>query len=103
MIFPMTETMLKQQIKDFLAIKGVFSYALLQGVASFKGLPDRVIHYRGRVIYLEFKTPIGRLTHRQQAFQEQCKRDNIQCWVIRSVEELEEKLSGQQKRYKTMV
>ena len=103
MTFPITETMLKQQVKDFLAIKGIFGFPLTQGLASYKGLPDRIIHYKGKVIYLELKTQTGKLSRFQGSFQKQCARDGIDYWVIRSVEELEEKLSGQQKRYKTMV
>ncbi|KKL12659.1 hypothetical protein LCGC14_2533580, partial [marine sediment metagenome] len=31
-----TETHIKSQIKDFLAIKGIFNYHLLQGMGAYK-------------------------------------------------------------------
>ena len=43
-----TEADLKQQVKDLLAIKHIFSFPILQALGSYPGLPDRVIHFRGR-------------------------------------------------------
>lgn len=87
-----TETDIKHTIKDFLDTTGVFNYALLQGVASYKGLPDRVMHYKGKVIYLEFKTLKGVLSPKQLDFQSQCEYNGIDYWVIRSLDELIEKM-----------
>ena len=84
------ETDLKSIIKEYLLIKGVFSYPLLQGIGSYKGLPDRVMHTFGGVHYLEIKRPKGRLSPYQEAFKDQCKADEIPYHVIKSLEDLQE-------------
>ncbi len=84
------ETSLKSVIKEYLAIRGIFNFPLLQGMGAFKGLPDRVMHFDGRVHYLEIKKPKGRLSPYQEAFQDQCKADEIPYHVIKSLEDLQE-------------
>ncbi len=84
------ETHIKGQVKDYLAIKGIFNYPILQGMGAYKGIPDRIMHYKGDVVYLEIKTPTGKLSDHQKIFEEQCYNDRIPYWVIRSIEDLEE-------------
>lgn len=88
-----SETQIKEQIIGYLKIRGIFNYHNLQGVGSYPGLPDRVMHVLGRVVYLEVKTAKGTLSDNQKKFQEQCLADGIDYWVVRSVEDLDEKLS----------
>ena len=87
-----TETHIKGQVKDLLAYEGIFNYHILQGLGAYKGVPDRGMHYKGRVVYLEIKTPTGKLSEHQEAFKRQCEEDGIDYWVIRSIEDLEERL-----------
>ena len=87
-----SETRIKQQVKEYLAIRHIFNYHLIQGVASYKGLPDRIMHYRGKVIYLEVKGPTGRMSEHQKVFQEQCQADGIPYWVVYSLDDLIKKL-----------
>jgi len=84
-----TETDIKRQIKDYLAIMGIFNFHILQALGAYKGIPDRILHYRQRVVYLEIKKPPGILSDNQLAFQAQCRQDGIDYWVVRSVEELQ--------------
>ncbi len=84
------EADVKSVVKDYLDIKGVFHYALLQGLGAFKGLPDRVIHLNGHVEYLEIKKPAGKLSPYQIKFAEQCKLDGIPYHVIKSFADIEE-------------
>ena len=84
------ETSLKSVIKEYLAIRGIFSYPVLQGIGSYRGLPDRVMHFDGRVHYLEIKKPRGRLSIYQEALKDQCKADEIPYHIIRSLEDLQE-------------
>ena len=86
----MRESDLKRTAIDYLNVKGVFNYPLLQGIGSYKGLPDRVMHRDGHVEYIEFKTPEGKLSIYQQMFQEQCYVDGIPYHVVHSIEELME-------------
>lgn len=85
----LSETNIKGQTRDYLSIKGIFNYPLLQGVASYKGLPDRVMHLNGQVHYLEIKRPTGKLSSAQEEFQQQCQADGIPYHVIRCIEELQ--------------
>lgn len=82
------ETAIKEQVKDYLAFKGIFNYHIMQSVATYPGLPDRVMHYKGRIIYLEFKSPKGKLGDKQIKFQAQCEYDKVDYLVIRKVEDL---------------
>ena len=87
--YKLSESALKIQIKDYLNVMGIFSYPLLQGLGSFAGVPDRIMHWRRAVIYLEIKTATGKLSLAQQTFKEQCERDKIPYLVVRSIEDLE--------------
>jgi hypothetical protein len=88
------ETDLKNAVKQYLDLKHIFNYHLLQGLGCYKGVPDRVMHYRGKVHYLEIKKPKGRLSLHQQAFAEQCAYDDIDYVVIRSLDDLIDYLEG---------
>ena len=85
-----TETALKAQLKDYLLIKGIFSFPITQGLGSYRGAPDRVMHFNGSVHYLEIKLPTGKMSPYQLAFQEQCLADNINYHVIKSLDDLME-------------
>jgi len=85
----MTETQLKGQIKDYLGYRGIFSFPITQGLGSYRGAPDRIMHYQGKAHYLEIKLPTGRMSDYQLAFQKQCRQDGVPYHVIRSVEEIE--------------
>ncbi len=87
-----TETHIKGQIKDYLAALNIFNWPVLQAMGHYKGAPDRIMHYRGRVVYLEIKQPGGKLSEHQERFQAQCAEDKIDYWVVKSTEELEELL-----------
>ena len=86
--FRQSETALKRQIKEYLDIKGIFNYPLLQGMGAFKGLPDRVMHFKGHVVYLEIKKPKGKLSVHQEAFQLTCFTDGITYLIIRSLDDI---------------
>ena len=84
----LTERDLKNIIKDYLAIKGIFNFPITQGLGSYRGSPDRVMHFQGQAHYLEIKLPSGKLSDYQLAFQEQCQNDSIPYHIIRSLEDL---------------
>lgn len=89
---PITESMVKSQVKDLLDASGIFHYHVLQGLGCYPGLPDRVMHLGGHVVYLEIKKPTGALSENQTKFQDQCSSDDVEYWVIRDVEDLQKKL-----------
>jgi len=84
------ETQIKQTVKDYLNLKGIFHYHNMQGIASYKGLPDMTMHYKGQVHYLELKAPKGVLSPQQVKFQVQCVDDGIPYHVIRTLEDIME-------------
>ena len=88
------ETDIKSAVKDYLAIKGIFSYPVLQGLGAYRGLPDRVMHFKGRVVYLEIKKPKGKLSPHQGAFEIQCMDDMIEYLVIRSLDDIMNYVEG---------
>lgn len=90
----LTESMLKAQIKDYLAIKGIFSFPLIQGLGAYRGAPDRIMHFDGKVSYLEIKLPTGKLSDYQLVFLQQCEADGIDYRVIRSLEDLQKIVEG---------
>jgi len=87
-----SETDIKLQIKHLLGHLGIFNYHLLQGMGAYKGIPDRVMHYKGKVIYLEIKKPGGKQSKHQILFEAQCKEDKVDYWLVSSIEELQEKI-----------
>jgi hypothetical protein len=63
------ETAEKIAVKDYLDAKGYFHFPLLQGLASYKGLPDRIAIKNGKVYALEIKTKKGKQSEYQFKFQ----------------------------------
>lgn len=63
------ETAEKQAIKQYLDLKNYFHFPLLQGLASFKGLPDRIAIRGGKVYAIEVKTGRGKQSQHQKDFQ----------------------------------
>ena len=88
------ETDLKLAVKQYLDLLGIFNYHVLQGLGAYKGLPDKVMHYNGKVVYLEIKKPTGKLSIHQEAFRLTCFTDGIDYKVIRSLDDLIDFLEG---------
>ena len=84
-----SEKDIKSQVKDYLAIKGLFNFPILQGIGAYRGIPDRVLHFKGKVVYLEIKKLGGKLSKYQEEFGEQCALDGIDYFVVRSIEDLQ--------------
>jgi len=85
----MNETHLKSTIKDYLGYMGIFSFPIVQGLGSYRGAPDRVMHFKGKAHYLEIKLPTGKMSEYQLAFQEVCKQDRVPYHVIKSLEDIQ--------------
>ena len=86
------ETLLKHQAKDFLAIYRVWTFPVLQGIGSAKGIPDRLGIYRGRPLAIEFKSPKGKLTENQERFRSHWESQGGIYILARSIEDLQEGL-----------
>lgn len=82
------ETALKHQVKEYLAIKGVFNFPLLQGMAGYKGLPDRMIFKNGMTYCVELKSKKGKLSQHQEKFKADCEANGITYLVVRELEDI---------------
>ncbi|MDP4225047.1 MAG: hypothetical protein Q8910_01560 [Bacteroidota bacterium] len=91
---------------DFLNMLGIFNFKINNGgvyikskdrymVAQTKGIADLIVFPgNGRTICIEFKTEIGRQSADQAEFQRNCEKNEIDYWIIRSVDVLRDKIQG---------
>lgn len=66
------ENIIKSQVKDYLAMKGIFNFPIMQGLGCQPGLPDRIAVKDGKIYCIECKAPKGVMSPYQKQF-----RDNI--------------------------
>jgi len=81
------ETKIKHQVKDYLRLKGWFIFHNLAGTGVYKGIPDFIAVKEGFVIFLEIKTPEGKLSQHQKEFQKNIEDHNGNYFVCRSLED----------------
>lgn len=63
--------------------------AQMRALGVLKGVPDLVLLWNGKVGFIEFKSPTGRLTPEQSAFFGEVERQGHKTAVVRSMEEIE--------------
>lgn len=51
------------------------------------GIADLIVIGKGRVVFLEVKTPKGRQSIKQKVFQELCEKHKVKYAVVRSVKQ----------------
>ncbi|MFN7088388.1 MAG: VRR-NUC domain-containing protein [Candidatus Paceibacteria bacterium] len=83
------ETILKNQIKDYLNIKQVFWWYNLQGLGSQKGIPDLFALKNGVLFAIEVKSPKGKLSEAQENFLERIKLNGGTVIIARKLEDIE--------------
>jgi Holliday junction resolvase-like predicted endonuclease len=88
------ETILKQQIKHYMTIKGWFIFPVTQGLGSYKGISDLIAIKNGMVIFIEVKTPRGRQSDYQKQFEIDVTKKGGMYAVIRSLDEIIELEKG---------
>lgn len=69
------ENLVKEQVKDYLNIMGWFHFPITQSLGSYKGLCDRIAIKKGKVLFIECKSPDGKLTDYQRRFKEDVERN----------------------------
>ena len=90
--FEPSENDIKRAVKDFLKLKHIFCFYLLQGLGAYPGLPDMVAHVKGRVVYIEVKTKRGKLSLAQELFKARCEEDGVEYWVVRDVADIADRV-----------
>ena len=85
------ETALKHACVQYLRLQGWLTYPLIQqGITpvNLRGLPDRIAIKNGWTVYLEFKSPTGRLSEHQKARRAEIEGAGATYLVVRDVEDL---------------
>lgn len=82
------ETALKHQIKDYLDLKGIFHFPILQGLGAAKGIPDRIAVKDGMIYAIEVKAPKGRMSPAQFEFCAKVRRAGGVYVEARSLEDV---------------
>lgn len=85
----LSETQIKQQIKGFLDLFGVWNWHNLQGLGCYKGLPDREGVYKDEHFYIEFKSKKGKLSFDQEKFKAKAEAQGEKVFVPHSFEQFE--------------
>ena len=62
------ETIIKKEITVYLKIKGWFVFPILQGMGAYKGISDLIACKDGIVLFIEVKTPKGKMSEHQYRF-----------------------------------
>lgn len=83
------EAKIKRQIRDYLEYKGWRVYRIQQSALSQPGLPDLFCFKDGLVVFVEVKTPTGRLSDHQKNFQTACEEEGVRYVVARGAEDCE--------------
>jgi len=82
------ETLIKRDVRRYLAMKGWFAFPILQGIGSMLGICDIIAIKDGRVLFIECKTPTGRQSKHQQWFENQIISHGGTYWIVKSALEL---------------
>ena len=64
------ETMIKNEVKDFLVFSGWFVFPVLQSLGSYRGIPDLIAVKDGITLFIEVKTEKGRQSEYQLKFED---------------------------------
>ena len=85
-----SETEIKKSIKSWLDRAGIFSFPVLQGLGSVRGIPDRIAIEpgTGRFIAIEVKTKNGAVSDWQRKFLDQVEASGGIAIIARSVDEV---------------
>ena len=82
----MSETKLKNKVKSYLKSIGAFHLKLSDRATG--GIPDLVVFYRGRTVFVELKTPTGVVSKLQEWTIDQIKAQGCEAYICRSVEDV---------------
>ena len=83
------ESIILAQIRQYLQLHGYLVIRMQQGLGSHKGLSDLVCIRGGRVVFVEVKTPTGRLSVHQEGFRGAVEMHGGEYLVARSIEDVE--------------
>ena len=82
------ETDIQNSVRDLLRADGWFVIRHQQGMGAHKGLSDLTALKDGETIYVEIKTPKGRLSEWQEIFKHDIEAHGGRYIVCRSIEDI---------------
>ena len=91
MCVQMTEQQIQTDIKTYLEYKGFFVFKIhQQGKYCFRGISDLIAVKDGITIFVEVKTPTGKLRPEQMSFMEQIQNHGAKYIIARSLDDIRE-------------
>ncbi len=84
------ESDIQSEIRDYLTWRGWFCFKNHQSLGSYKGVADLYAIKDGRSIWIEVKTPKGKMSQHQQRFKEHIEAKGGEYMVATSIEDLQE-------------
>jgi len=88
------ESLVKQEIKNYLDLYNWFHFHIRQGLGSYPGAPDRIAMKNGIVLFIEVKSAKGRLSESQQDFMAHIVNHGGHYIIARGYEEIESYLKS---------
>lgn len=78
----MKEGEILRQVRDYLRWRGWRVYRIQQGLGCHRGMSDLICVKEGRVLFLEIKAPLGKLSDHQRKFKREIEEaGGIYQWV----------------------
>lgn len=77
-----------RSVRYYLKTIGIFHWKVWQGLGSTKGVSDIIALYRGTAIFIEIKTPIGKLSPDQMQFLQNVNHNGGLGVVVRSINDI---------------
>ncbi len=62
--------------------RGAYVFAVVGGERQISGLPDRVLWFRGKTIWVEFKGPNGTLRTNQRLIIKEAWKHDVHCAIV---------------------
>lgn len=82
------ETGIKKASKEALWAFGWWCFPILQGLGAYPGISDIIAIRKGRVVFIEVKTPEGNQSPEQREFQRLIELHGGEYIIIRSSDEI---------------
>jgi len=65
-----------------------------KAVGLVAGVSDTIFLWRGKALLIEFKTPTGKQSAKQQEWQERAEAQGFRYYIVRSLEDFQELIRG---------
>ena len=85
-----SEREIEKHLADCVKMRGGLSYKFISPGAI--GVPDRIVMFRGKMVYVETKTLTGRISPMQKYQHQRIREQGFKVYVLRSFEEVDDLL-----------